>query len=63
MVRSSPAGPPSPEALSGWGWGTLFLDEIGEMPAAMQAKRLRVLETGEVQPIGSTRRGGAVSAR
>lgn len=33
--------------------GTLFLDEIGDMPSAMQAKLLRVLENGEVVRLGS----------
>jgi DNA-binding NtrC family response regulator len=33
--------------------GSLFLDEIGDMPAAMQAKLLRVLENGEVVRLGS----------
>lgn len=33
--------------------GTLFMDEIGDMPAAMQAKLLRVLEGGEVVRLGS----------
>ncbi len=42
--------------------GTLFLDEIGDMPVDLQAKLLRVLQSGEVTPVGG-RNGERVDAR
>ncbi|MBN94965.1 MAG: hypothetical protein CL928_13010 [Deltaproteobacteria bacterium] len=37
------------------GAGTIFLDEIGELSPDLQASLLRVLETGELRPMGSTK--------
>jgi DNA-binding NtrC family response regulator len=37
------------------GRGTVFLDEIGEMPASIQAKLLRAIESKEALPVGATR--------
>jgi len=36
--------------------GTIFLDEIADMSPALQAKLLRVIQEGEIKPVGGTRR-------
>ncbi len=41
--------------IEGAAGGTLFLDEIGEIPPPIQAKLLRVLETGQFRRVGSTK--------
>ncbi|MCX7626281.1 MAG: sigma-54 dependent transcriptional regulator [Candidatus Sumerlaeaceae bacterium] len=49
------AAMPKPGKLEVCDGGTIFLDEIGEMPLATQKKLLRVLESGEIEKVGSTR--------
>jgi transcriptional regulator with GAF, ATPase, and Fis domain len=43
--------------------GTLFLDEVGELPMALQAKVLRAVEYGELQPLGSNKPATSVDVR
>ncbi|MEW6156349.1 MAG: sigma-54 dependent transcriptional regulator [Verrucomicrobiota bacterium] len=43
--------------------GTLFLDEVGDMPLDLQAKLLRVIEDGMIEPVGSSNRRRKVEVR
>ena len=55
VVRGSSADRQKKGLIEGAEGGTLFLDEIGEIEPAIQAKLLRVLETGKFRRLGGTR--------
>src|SRR5262249_8885480 len=52
-ARGTAAATDRPGAFAEADGGTLFLDEIGDMPLHVQARLLRVLQEGEVRPVGS----------
>jgi DNA-binding NtrC family response regulator len=55
VVRGAATGVEArPGLLASADGGSILLDEIGDMPERLQAKILRVLESGEVQPVGSS---------
>ncbi len=46
---------PKPGVFESANWGTLFLDEIGELPISQQPALLRVLDSGQIRRLGSSR--------
>jgi len=54
----SGANSDQPGAFASADGGTLFLDEVGELPLSVQATLLRVLEEGEITPVGASKARG-----